>query len=68
MCEYGGDIHFILYVLKLKIWLRSDPVSKSSSLRHGHCLATIAFIIDQGCQTYGPLRGCIRPARWFCEI
>jgi len=41
MREYGGDI---LYVLKVKIWLRSDSISKSSSLHRGHCLATTAFI------------------------
>jgi len=46
MREYSGDILYILYVLKLKIWLRSDPVSKPSSVRHGHCLATIAFVLD----------------------
>jgi len=34
------------YVLKLKLWLRSDSVSKTSSLRHSHCLATIAFLLD----------------------
>jgi len=28
-----------IYVLKLKLWLGSDSVSKSSSLRHIHCLA-----------------------------
>jgi len=39
-------VMYILYVLKLKIWLRRDSVSKSSSLRHDHCLATIAFILD----------------------
>jgi len=44
MCEYGGDINF--HVLKLKLWLRRDSVSKSSLLRHSHCLATIAFIPD----------------------
>jgi len=37
---------YILYVLKLKLWLRSDSVYMSSSLRHSHCLATIAFILD----------------------
>jgi len=32
------------------------------------------YDVEQGCQTYGPraksgpLRGCIRPAGWFCEI
>jgi len=46
MREYGSDIAYSLYVLKLKIWLRNDSVSKSSSLRHGHCLAKTAFILD----------------------
>jgi len=44
MREYGGEINYT--VLKLKLWLRIDSVSKSSSLRHSHCLATIAFILD----------------------
>ena len=39
-------LRYILYVLKLKLWLRSDSVWKSSSLRHSQCLATIAFILD----------------------
>jgi len=37
---------YILYVLKLKPWLGSYSVSNSSSMRHGHCSATIAFILD----------------------
>jgi len=37
---------YILYVLNLKVWQRSDSVSKSSLLRHSHCLATVAFILD----------------------
>jgi len=39
-------VTYILYVLNLKLWLRSDSVSKSSSLRHSHCLATVEFIVD----------------------
>jgi len=44
MREYGVEIN--LDVLRLKLWLRSDSVSKSSSLRHSHCLGTIAFILN----------------------
>jgi len=44
MREYDGDI--ILYVLKLKLLLRSDSVSKTSLLLHSICLATIAFVLD----------------------
>jgi len=46
MREYGGDIGYILYVLNLKLWLRSGSVSKSSSLRHSHCFTTIPLILD----------------------
>jgi len=34
MREYGGDIMYILYALKLKPWLRSNSVSKSFLLRN----------------------------------
>jgi len=37
---------YILYVVNLKLWLRSDSVLKSSSLRHSNCLASIALILD----------------------
>jgi len=32
--EYGGYIQYILCALMLKLWLRSNPVSKSFLLRH----------------------------------
>jgi len=44
MLEYGGDIHFIC--------LETDNLAKKRFsfkvffLRHGHCLATVAFILD----------------------
>jgi len=47
MREYGGDwVVYILYILKFKLWLRSDSVPKSSSLFHSNYLVTIAFILD----------------------
>jgi len=47
MGEYGGDwVVYILYILKFKLWLRSDSVPKSSSLFHSNYLVTIAFILD----------------------
>jgi len=44
MREYGGDIHFIC--LEAENTAKNDSVSKSSSMRHSHCLAKIAFILD----------------------
>ena len=41
----------VIYVLKLKLWLRNDPVPKSFLLRnrpYTH-LSTIAFILDIIC-------------------
>jgi len=35
----------ILYVLRLKLWRRSDSIS-IFFMRHSHCLATVAFILD----------------------
>jgi len=43
MREYGGDIRFICLEAEA---LAKKLVSKSSSLRHSHCLATISFILD----------------------
>ena len=41
-------VMYVSYVLKLKLWLRNNPVSKSiiMQLGHRHCLSTIAFILD----------------------
>jgi len=52
MREYGGEINFILYVWKLKRWLRSAIQFQSSSLRHSNSLATVTFILDQGSATF----------------
>jgi len=43
MRECGGGIRFIV---NLKLWLRSDSVSKSSSMRQSHCLPIAVFILD----------------------
>jgi len=45
MHEYGDDI---LYILKLKQWLGSNSVSRPFLLQlsHGHCLVTVAIILD----------------------
>jgi len=50
MREYGVEINFIC--LELKLWLRSDSVSKTSSLRHSHCQGR-----SQTSSYGGPLEG-----------
>ena len=43
------DIAYILYALKLKLWLWSNPVPKSFSitrLGHRHFSAKIALVVD----------------------
>jgi len=38
---------YVLYVLKIKLWLKNDPVSNPFLVMQlGHYLSTIAFILD----------------------
>jgi len=44
MREYGGDMHFIC--LETQTLVKKRFSYEVLSLSHGHCLATIAFILD----------------------
>jgi len=69
MREYGGEINCVC--LEAQTLTKSDSVSKSFSLHHSHCLATIALILDQLCPTRcpwaacGPVKRFVRPSLGF---
>jgi len=50
---HAVTVIYVLHNLKLKRWLKSNPVSVFyiTQLGHMHCSATIAFILDHRCRS-----------------
>jgi len=66
MREYGSDIHFIC--LEAQSFAKKQSSFKVffiTQLRHRHCLATIAFIVDIHCDDYTCIVTVHSLLQWF---